>query len=153
MSAEIPTASFLEPVTNFLKGAGDKPYRKLVEYHIKRAHPERLRQAGKGEIDLLPVHLQPLSMEYIDGLNHRFANDKHFWKTASCQEAFALIIEAAMELLPIDQKITTLEDAFSPENQELAYGLFQIATLNFAYSASFQRKQRKFMGIRKGIFS
>ena len=29
--------------------------------------------------------------------------------------------------------------------------LFQIATVSFAYSASLQRKQSKFMGIRKGI--
>ena len=52
----------------------------------------------------------------------------------------------------IGRRTASVNEALEPSNHELAFGLFQICTLSFAYSASIQRKQRKFMGIRKGIF-
>ncbi len=39
------------------------------------------------------------------------------------------------------------------EDAELAFNIFQIATLNFAISAFQKPAQRKFMGIKKGWFS
>ena len=36
--------------------------------------------------------------------------------------------------------------------QELAFGMFQIATLTFAYNAVNQKALKEFMGIRKGLF-
>ncbi|MBI4527199.1 MAG: hypothetical protein HY695_25685 [Deltaproteobacteria bacterium] len=56
------------------------------------------------------------------------------------------------QVLPLDNVIASIEDSLDPRNHELAFQLFQIPTLGFAYSASTQRKQQKFMGIRKGLF-
>jgi hypothetical protein len=86
-------------------------------------------------------------MNYIDETNERFGNDKVFWESANCQRAFYEIIETAIEILPMHERIASIDDALRPENQELAFQLFQITTLSFAYSASTQRAQRKFMGI------
>ena len=133
-------------------GAGNKPYRKLIEYHIKGQSAAQLQAAVLGETSLLPDHLRAFIEAYIDSINLRFGYDKQFWETATRKDAFLAILEAATELLPLDGRLASVEDALLAENRELAFQLFQIATLSFAYSASLERKQRKFMGIRKNIF-
>ena len=136
----------------FLKEAGQKPYRQLVEYHLKKKSVPELQQAAIGETDLLPQQLRPFVMGYIDDLNRQLAYDQEFWSRVTCREAFEAIIEIAVESMPIGDKVASVNEALEPSNHELAFGLFQICTLSFAYSASTQRKQRQFMGIRKGIF-
>lgn len=91
-------------------------------------------------------------MAYLDETNTRFAYDASFWAHITSQEAFVGILGAAMSVFRLGDSFRSVEDAIKPENHELAFGLFQIATLNFAYSASKNREQRKFMGIRKGLF-
>ena len=91
-------------------------------------------------------------MGYIDVTNRQLAYDQEFWSRVTCREAFEAIIEIAIESMPIGDKVASVNEALEPSNHELAFGLFQICTLSFAYSASTQRKQRQFMGIRKGIF-
>jgi hypothetical protein len=132
---------------NFLEGAGHRPYRKLVQEQIKKLSTKKLQQAVLWECSNLPENMHDLVMNYIDETNKRFGNDKVFWESANCQRAFDEIIETAIEVLPLHERIASIDDALRPENQELAFQLFQITTLSFAYSASTQRAQRKFMGI------
>ena len=136
----------------FLSGASQKPYRKLVEYHLRRTAVPNLQKAVLDEIDHLPQQVRPFVMDYIDVTNRQLAYDQEFWSRVTCREAFEAIIEIAVESLPIGDRVASVNEALEPSNHELAFGLFQICTLSFAYSASIQRKQRKFMGIRKGIF-
>ena len=136
----------------FLSSAGAKPYRELVQYHIKRTATRNLQQAVLGETELLPQHLQAWIVDYIDATNSRFGYDSEFWAQVTCRRAFDAMIEVAIEVLPLDGLIVSIEDALKPKNHGLAFQLFQIPTLSFAYSASTQRKQRRFMGIRKGLF-
>jgi hypothetical protein len=139
-------------LTEFLSGANDKLYRDLIQYHIRKSSASKLQRAALGETLLLSEELRSSVMDYIDVTNSRFGYNSDFWQEASCREAFERIIETAIDFLPIQDRISTIQDAFKPENQELAFQLFQITTLSFAYSASLERGQRKFMGIRKGIF-
>lgn len=139
-------------LTQFLKGAGSKPYRDLIAYHIKWQSVKKLQRAAVGEWSLLLKQLQPFVETYIDAVNLRLGYDKNFWESATCQQAFEEIIGIALQVFPLDGKINDVKDALKPENHELSFQLLQILTLNFAYSASTQRKQRKFMGIRKGLF-
>jgi len=105
-----------------------------------------------GETELLPQDLQSLVMDYIDETNAQFGCDADFWAHVTCQEAFDAILDTAASALPLQSRLKSVEDAMKPENHELAFQLFQIPTLSFAYSASMERKARKFMGIRKGLF-
>ena len=105
-----------------------------------------------GETLLLPENFQPFVMGYIDVVNARLARDKRFWDTATCRAAFEAIMEIAVDVFPLSGIIHCVEDALKPENDALAFQLLQIPTLSLAYSASTQRKQRRFMGIRKGFF-
>lgn len=139
-------------LSEFMEGAADRPYRELIQHHIKKQSTSKLQQAGVGEASLLPEELQPMVMDYIDETNSQLSYDQNFWTNATCRYAFEEIMEIAINFLPIQNRISTIESAFKPENQELAFQLFQIPTISFAYSASTQKKQRKFMGIRKGIF-
>lgn len=137
----------------FLNGASERPYRELIQYHIKRTPSQDLRKAVLGETSMLPRKLQADIINYIDATNLRFSYDQSFWRKATCREAFEKIIKVAIAALPISDRISSLEQALEAGNHTLTFQLFQIPTLSFAYSASTQRKQRKFMGIRKGLFS
>ena len=128
------------------------PYKELIQHHIKRQSTSKLQQVVLGESSLLPEELQPMVMDYIDQTNSQLGYSHVFWANASCRHAFEEIMEIAINFLPIQNRIPTIESAYKVENQELAFKLFQIPTISFAYSASTQRGQRKFMGIRKGMF-
>jgi hypothetical protein len=136
----------------FLNGVGEKPYRELVQHHIKRTGTRELQKAVLGETGLLPQDLQEFAIAYIDATNSRFGYDHLFWTMATCREAFEAIIDVAIATLPISDRFVSVGEALEEKNHVLAFQLFQISTLSFAYSASTQRKQRKFMGIRKGLF-
>lgn len=136
----------------FLNGASEKPYRQLVQYHIKKTPSQELQKAVLGETGMLPGNLQADIINYIDATNLQFGYDRSFWERATCREAFEEIIKVAIATLPISDRISSFEEALEARNHTLAFQLFQIPTLSFAYSASTQRKQRKFMGIRKGLF-
>jgi hypothetical protein len=136
----------------FLSGASERPYRELVQYHIRRTATRELQKAVLGEAELLPHDLQGYVMSYIDAANLQFGYDRSFWAQATCREAFETIIKVAIAALPISDRISSVDKALEAKNHNLAFQLFQIPTLSFAYSASTQRKQRKLMGIRKGLF-
>jgi hypothetical protein len=66
--------------------------------------------------------------------------------------AYELIIGIALQTFPLKNRIKSVEDSFKPENDELAFILFQISSLHFSYYASTKRFLREFWGIRKGLF-
>jgi len=139
-------------LSQFLDGAGERSYRELVQAHIRKQSTLKLQQAVLWEISNLPENIGVKVSDYIDVLNEKFAFDKNFWRNVTCLDAFISLMLTAIEFLPINNRITSIEASFEAENQEMAFQIFQIATLSFAYSASMQKEQRKFMGIRKGIF-
>ena len=135
----------------FLDGAGEKSYRQLIEYHIKRTPTKELQKVVFGESTILPEKLRPMVMDYIDTVNEQLGYNSQFWARATCLEAFEKIINIALTTFHPDINIESVEDALNPKNHEISFQLFQIPTLSFAYSASTQKNQRKFMGIRKGL--
>ena len=136
-------------LVQFMRDAGDRPYRDLVEHHLQRQSEHQLRDAAMGETLLLPAELQPHAMAYIDAVNETIGCDRGFWATATCREALGRLIDAAFDSFPISRSISSKTAMLEPENQNLTFQFFEIATLSFAYSASSQQAQRRFMGIRK----
>ena len=74
-------------IAELMEGAGSKPYRALVEHHIRRQSQHQLRTASAGEIDQLPEDLRPHAITFIDVVNERVGCDRKFWATANCREA------------------------------------------------------------------
>lgn len=139
-------------LSEFLDGAGDMPFRNLVQALIGKLSTMKLSQFFIGEVLNLPRSMLPKLELYIDAINERFGYDKEFWEEVTCLDAFIKFMFIAFEFLPISDRIKSIESSFDVENQEIAFGIFQLTTLSFAHSASTQKKQRKFMGIRKGFF-
>jgi len=136
----------------FMEEGGSRLYSDLVEHHLNKQSTSRLQQAVLGEMAGLPRDVAPLVIEYIDAVNLRLAHDEVFWKSATCREAAEELLDVAANMFSFARPIDSFAAFLSHENNDMAFALFQIATLSFAYSASSQRTQRKFMGIRKGLF-
>lgn len=104
-----------------------------------------------GETALLPAPLQPAVMSFIDLLNSELLPSQEFWQTATCVDAVNAILEQSNEHFGLDFSIPVDTSVMSGVEQELAFGLFQIATVSFASTAAGQSKAREFMGIRKSF--
>ncbi len=135
----------------FFRNTGPKPYRELIQHHLKRQSTRQLQEGVMGTVEFLPEAAQQHVTEFIDAANERLAYDQHFWMHADVKTAFGYIIQEANMTLNLDQWMSEGWDAYEADNLELAFNIFQIATLSFAYSASMDKKQRKFMGVRKGL--
>ncbi len=140
-------------ITEFLDAPGSKrPYREFIQHQIKEQSAAKLQNAVLLEVSNLPESFQDKAELYIDRVNKKLVHNKKFWVEANCHFAYKVIIDIAVKCFPVDKRIVSHEDFLKPENAELAFILFEIPTLSFAYLASTQRNQRKFMGIRKGLF-
>ncbi len=139
-------------LSDFLARTSHRPYRELVQHHVRKQSTSQLMAGATGTVELLPKDAQRLTIEFIDALNEKLAHDERFWRHADVKTAFGKIIQIAIGFLPIWHQIGSERDAYEERNHELAFNIFQVATLSFAYSASKTRAQRKFMGIRKGLF-
>ncbi|MDA1189631.1 MAG: hypothetical protein O2854_08160 [Chloroflexi bacterium] len=139
------------PVTEFIGRAGHLPYRDYIAHVMKGKSSEELRIGGTEFVSRLPPSCQKLTLEFIDAVNDKFLNDETFWRTVDCKTAFGRVMQTAIQVLPLGPGIEAEIDAYEEANQELAFDVFWVATIAFAYSASGQRALRKFMGIRKGF--
>lgn len=130
----------------FLDRAGDRPYRGLVQHLVRKLNAEELAQAAAHLLEGLPDSMRARGEEFIDAIN--FLLDDSLWRM-TCRDAFRKIIEAADEFFRCG---LTYTEALKPPNQEHAFGIFHIATLNFAYNATLSAEVRRQIGIRKGFF-
>ena len=140
-------------ITEFLDGPDSKrPYREFIQAQIKNLSKVKLENAIEKEISNVPKNLSDKVESYILLTNLKLGHDKNFWKEADCHLAYELIIGIAIQSFPLKDRIKSIEDSFKPENDELAFNLFQIPSLHFSYYASTQPSLRKFWRIRKGLF-
>ncbi len=85
---------------------------------------------------MLPESAFEIAIGFIDIWNDR-GYDKSLW-SKDTSEVFLAIVEDARSLL---------SSAGIPIDDETLFNMFQIVVLSYAYSASDQRKMRKFIGI------
>jgi hypothetical protein len=131
----------------FLLDAGDRPYRELVRHHFQRQSAAQLRDAATGEVSALPKELQPLVESYFDELNERLLVRRDFWRKSTCRDAVNAVLALCNEHFNLSFELPVNVDRMSGVEQELAFGLFQMATLSFGYTAVDQARAREFMGI------
>lgn len=87
---------------------------------------QQLLDASSGTVELLPGKLQAGVMDYIDTVNLNLSYEQSFWQGADVALAFERILGQAIALLDLAEWIATPEDARRPENDDLAFNLFQI---------------------------
>ena len=139
-------------LSEFLRDAGDRLYRKLVQHQIRQRSERQLRDALEEAVRTLPTDLQPYVAAFVHDVHLMFDDHQHYWRTATCRIALDLILKGAFGTIPMPNSIPSKAAMLEPKNERFAFQLFQIATLSFACSAASQREQRRFMGIRKGLF-
>lgn len=132
---------------SFLADAGDRPYRELIRHHIDRQSKSQLQAAGAGELESLGPEMKARGIDFVDDLNSALARDRDFWKTATCRGAYERVVAVANRTFGRDADPERLLET----DPSLAWCLFQISTISFAYSASDQRAQQRFMGIARGV--
>jgi hypothetical protein len=139
---------------DLLDRAGDSPYRDLIQHHIRKQSFKQLGQGLLGTAALLPENMQAKVADYIDRINQSLGYDQEFWRQATVKYALDRMIGGiAPFVFPLEDAPNFHLRVIRGEDAELAFNIFQIATLNFAASACQTPAQRKFMGIKKGWFS
>jgi hypothetical protein len=104
----------MQSLAEFLDSAADKPYRQLVEHHIRRQSTEQIVAGLQGEVELLPAALRPYVETFIDVVNDDIGYDRAFWASASCGEAAEAISHAAAQVIPAAE----LSEAFESTRRE-----------------------------------
>jgi hypothetical protein len=137
-------------LTSFLSENGNKPYRELVEKAIRKLSPEKLKIDCEMWRSSFPPRLSNEASMFIRKTN-LLVVDEEFWKFATCQSAHNTFIHIAVQILPIEGMIATVEDSYAIMNQQLALNLYSMVTVNFAVVASENKEMRKAMMIKKGL--
>ena len=135
------------PMSDLLKGEGGRPYRDLVEAQVRSQSAAKLAAGCLGTVPGLPPGNEERVVTYIDLCDLVFGNDTNFWESATCTDAFEAVLGIALETLSLGDSLCTPRDALKPENEAVAFVIFQLPTLNFAYLASTRRQQRECMGM------
>jgi len=105
----------------FLREAGQRPYRELIQHHVERDNAAHLATARRGEVDLLPDPLKPRAESFVDAINERLLADRHFWQTATCRGAVHRIVEPANQHFGLSLRV--------PVNPELSAALLRSAAV------------------------
>ncbi len=113
-----------------------KRYAELVEYHLKQQNQDDRIRAIESTTAMLRPSVRRLVMRFIDQQNAR-ALDRDFWQK-DCASVLDEVTADAKRLVE-----TTGEHV----DDETLFNLFNIITMNYAYSAWSQPKMREFMGI------
>ena len=100
-----------------------------------------------GEILVLPQEMQPMVESYIDKLNERVLARHAFWQKSTCRDAVNVVLRLSNEHLGLSFDLPVDPATMSRVEQELAFNLFQLAMLNFAYNAHKSPVAREFIGI------
>ena len=117
-----------------------------IQHHVERDNAAHLATAVRGEVELLPDPLKSRAERFVDAVNERLLPNGRFWQTATCQDAVNKILELANQHFGLSLRVPVNPDLMSGVDQELAFGLFQIATLSVSYNASTQKEVRRFIG-------
>lgn len=144
-AATPPTPAAEYRLDQFLVQAGERLYRDLVERHVRRSSTSELMRESLGESRTLPPGPRAKTEAFIDHVNARIGYDAQFWATGTCADAAEAVLSAVADTFGQETATALAGDQYGA----LGFTWFQLATLSFAYSASTQRAQRKFMGIRK----
>jgi hypothetical protein len=111
-------------------------FNQLVQHHLGRQSQDQRTQGIQGTVALLPEAARCLTEGFIDRWNTRIY-DRSFWQRDTASVFDEIVDDARGVLRPFGLA----------GDDEAAFNMFNIAVLNYAYSAFGQPKMREFMGI------
>ncbi len=130
----------MEPINirDFREGLQGRPFRSLIQHHLNSQSPADRLKGFNATLLLLPSEVQPTVEAFIDQWNER-ARDRELWET-DCAAIFDEIVGDARLLV---RQLGVVED------DDTLFNMFQVVTLNYAYSADHERSFRQFTGLTK----
>lgn len=120
-AAESAMAESDRLLTEVLGKIGATPYRSHIEHLLREHSTHVLQQRATAGIDVLAevvpelaAALQPALVDFIDHINARYGTDRHFWQTATVEDAAWAFIEEGIVPLPISGVLSRKEDTLVP---------------------------------------
>jgi hypothetical protein len=123
-------------------GLRGKPYNQLIQHHVRKQNAKQIEQAMAAEWTTLPEEVRPIAHHIGSFFNVPRMNPQ-FWKWDAADVLDNITSTAH----------TRLTDDNLSYDENVLFGIFQIVTLNFAGPASNDSAMRRYMGIKKGLFS
>ncbi len=136
----------------YIRSVAKRPYRKVVEERVRSTEAAQLADALRAAETRFPQRLQAYLPLYLEAAGDRFLGSRLFWQVSTCREAFANILELATEAMPDDDGVRQAYKEPFADGGDLAHHLFEVPTASFAQAAAASRRQRHFMGIKKGVW-
>ena len=134
-------------------------YKEIIKKHVKHTSELKAMQAITFEISQFPKKVQkdleisanPKSMFWLEISN--VFNDKEWWdKTTTTEALIAFWRIAHNSINYFKNEFEEAPKVLSVEWKKTAFGIYQMSTLWIAYNASREKKIRKVIGIKKGLF-
>ena len=134
-------------------------YKEIIKKHVKHTSELKAMQAITFEISQFPKKVQkdleisanPKSMFWLEISN--VFNDKEWWdKTTTTEALIAFWRIAHNSINYFKNEFEEAPKELSVEWKKTAFGIYQMSTLWIAYNASREKKIRKVIGIKKGLF-
>jgi len=134
-------------------------YKKIIQKHVKHTSELKAMQAIVFEISQFPkkaqkdleISAEPKSMFWLD-VGSVFYNSE-WWEKTTTTEALTAFWKIAHSTIDyFNNKFDDPPKEINLEWKKTAFGIYQMSTLWIAYSATREKKIRKVIGIKKGLF-
>jgi hypothetical protein len=148
----------------FLQASKDKLYRDLIKHHYTKQKLQKLNFNMFATASMISREFESDIESIMDSTAVQFCElipmiDKKIYDKYTVEEAAIRILKLFIDRsannpkYKIPDNIKSPEDFFKSENNdELAWNLFQVVTLNLAWMCSKHKPIRKIFGLRKGLF-
>ena len=134
-------------------------YKEVIQKHVKHTSELKVMQAIAFEISQFPKKIQkeleissnPQSMFWLD-VSSVFNNSEWWEKTTTTEALIAFWRIAHSTIDYFNNKFEEPPKELSIDWKKTAFGIYQMSTCWIAYNVLREKKIRKVIGIKKGLF-
>jgi hypothetical protein len=133
------------------------PYREVIEKFVKKSNEQKVLLAYQFEVESFPKSTQKdltISDEnlFFFDLGDVFKDSK-WWEKVSVVDAMLYFLSVAKLRIPYFTKnYQSFPKKLTQKQKNEMFSLYQICTVYISWNAMREKKLRKIMGIKKGIF-
>ena len=150
--------------SEFIKSNEGKLYRDLIKHHYTKQTNEQINFSMFGTAEMISEDFMKDIEQIMEWTESQFIHttplvDNKIYDRYTVAEAADTILQAFIYYskstynYKLPKNIKKIKDFYSStKNEELAWNLFQVVTLNLAWKCSKHKSIRKIFGLRKGLF-
>ena len=150
--------------SEFIKSCDGKLYRDLIKHHYTKQDLKKLNFNMFATGTMISKKFEEDIIQILEFTSGQFCEltpmlDKKIYDRFTVEQAADLIFQLFINysendnIYRLPKSIKEPKDFYkNHENQELAWNLFQVVTLNLAWKCSKHKPIRQIFGLRKGLF-